>query len=89
MATDNRAFVRKVTILVPASWEDKDYEIAKGETFQDATFRVDEENPTYGQAPRAVEDPPESQCEHEWDHIHLTPEYITNFRTDNDHLGKL
>ena len=86
-ATDSRAYLRDVAILVPASWTDKGYEAATWESYHLAGIRVDVANPLYGDRPYTEEGMTNPGCGVGWEYTHLTPGYIASFRGGSDSPG--
>ncbi|XP_035693981.1 calcium-activated chloride channel regulator 1-like [Branchiostoma floridae] len=75
-ATERRAYLKNITILIPKSWTPQpEYRTARTELFQRANIRVDQLNPLYGDSPYVKQ---KSGCGEGGDYIHLTPDYVIN-----------
>ena len=72
-ATNNRAFFKEVTILVPYWWNMSDAKPATIESFSTANFRIDEMNPAYNKIPYVKLG---GDCGDPGAYAHLTYEYL-------------
>ncbi|KAI8517991.1 chloride channel [Branchiostoma belcheri] len=74
IATNSRAFLKEVKILIPKTWSKKpEYQPAGTETFERANVRVDVPNALYGDNPYVQQ---KGGCGEAGDHMHLTPKYV-------------
>ncbi|KAI8510365.1 chloride channel [Branchiostoma belcheri] len=75
-ATNSRAYLKNIAILIPKSWAPKpEYQPARTELFERANIRVDQVNPMYGDSPYVKQ---KAGCGEGGDYIHLTPTYVIN-----------
>ncbi|XP_019643909.1 PREDICTED: epithelial chloride channel protein-like [Branchiostoma belcheri] len=75
-ATNSRAYLKDIAILIPKSWAPKpEYQPARTELFERANIRVDQVNPMYGDSPYVKQ---KAGCGEGGDYIHLTPTYVIN-----------
>ncbi|XP_019630577.1 PREDICTED: calcium-activated chloride channel regulator 4A-like [Branchiostoma belcheri] len=74
IATNSRAFLKEVKILIPKTWSKKpEYQPAGTETFERANVRVDVPNALYGDNPYVQQ---KGGCGEAGDYMHLTPKYV-------------
>ncbi|XP_070557745.1 calcium-activated chloride channel regulator 1-like [Ptychodera flava] len=74
-ATNNRAFYRNITILVPSSWSDDDskYEVATTEMFDSAKVQIAPPHPLHGDVPYVQQ---VATCGEPGNSIHLTDKFF-------------
>ncbi|XP_078612941.1 calcium-activated chloride channel regulator 4A-like [Branchiostoma floridae x Branchiostoma japonicum] len=76
VATNNRAFLKEIKILIPNTWTKKpEYRPAGTKTFERANIRVDVPNPLYGDNPYVQQ---KGGCGEGGDYMHLTPQYVVD-----------
>ncbi|CAH1778145.1 unnamed protein product, partial [Owenia fusiformis] len=77
-ATRKRAYLKRISILVPDTWSDKkEYQNANLETFENADFRVDMGNPYNNPYTRQL-----GHCGEPASYCHLTPDYVLDTHND-------
>ncbi|XP_066266383.1 calcium-activated chloride channel regulator family member 3-like [Branchiostoma lanceolatum] len=85
VATNSRAFLKEVKILIPKTWTKKpEYLPAGTETFERANVRVDVPNPLYGENPYVQQ---KGGCGEAGDFMHLTPKYVVDKQYGEDYWG--
>nr|XP_039271529.1 calcium-activated chloride channel regulator 3A-1-like [Styela clava] len=72
-ATNKRAYFEKITILVPKTWTNGNYDRSDGESYKRAEVVVAHENPAYGEVPYTLQ---YGECGEPGSYIHLTPNYL-------------
>ncbi|XP_057365305.1 calcium-activated chloride channel regulator 4-like [Daphnia carinata] len=87
VATGDRAYFKRVQILIPQSWTNVNATASSWETFETADVIVDAPNPKHGDVPYTRQN---GNCGELGEKIHLTPNYVANLDLEeNDwHFGK-
>ncbi|XP_057365310.1 calcium-activated chloride channel regulator 4-like [Daphnia carinata] len=82
-ATIDRAYFKRVQILIPQSWKNVNATTSSWETFQTADVIVDAPNPMHGDVPYTRQN---GQCGDPGEKIHLTPNYVATLDEDANNL---
>ncbi|XP_043213965.1 calcium-activated chloride channel regulator 1-like [Amphibalanus amphitrite] len=73
-ATEQRAYFKKVTILIPMTWTNTSIDrVANSEVYEESEVRVAPPNPAYGDNPYTLQP---GGCGEPGEYIHVTPDYL-------------
>ncbi|KAI9559825.1 hypothetical protein GHT06_013832 [Daphnia sinensis] len=83
VATYDRAYFKRVQILIPQSWKDVQATASSWETFEKADVIVDAPNPKHQDVPYTRQN---GKCGERGEKIHLTPNYVATLNEEQNHL---